>query len=138
MGINDRLNARRTEQAGGTSFAAGGINARLTGTREREQAAAQRETMFSRTPSFAVTSQNRNGAFGGGTDFLAPMREEINLASALSQAERQLAAEKAKPGIPVTSKSNYPRAGEFDYTNIRDNNLLPNKLHSVADLLRQF
>ena len=120
MGINDRLNARRTEQAGGTSFAAGGINARLTGTREREQAAAQRETMFSRTPSFAVTSQNRNGAFGGGTDFLAPMREEINLASALSQAERQLAAEKAKPGIRAESKSSYTLPGEIDYDNIRD------------------
>lgn len=120
MGINDRLNARRTEQAGGTSFAAGGINARLTGSREREQAAAQRETMFSRTPSFAVTSQNRNGAFGGGTDFLAPMREEINLASALSQAERQLAAEKAKPGIRAASKSSYTLPGEIDYDNIRD------------------
>lgn len=120
MGINDRLNARRTEQAGGTSFAAGGINARLTGTREREQATAQRETMFSRTPSFAVTSQNRNGAFGGGTDFLAPMREEINLASALSQAERQLAAEKAKPGIRAASKSSYTLPGEIDYDNIRD------------------
>ena len=120
MGINDRLNARRTEQAGGTSFAAGGINARLTGTREREQAAAQRETMFSRTPSFAVTSQNRNGAFGGGTDFLAPMREEINLASALSQAERQLAAEKAKPGIRAASKSSYTLPSEIDYDNIRD------------------
>ena len=120
MGINDRLNARRTEQAGGTSFAAGGINARLTGTREREQAAAQRETMFSRTPAFATTSQNRNGAFGGGTDFLAPMREEINLASALSQAERQLAAEKAKPGIRAASKSSYTLPGEIDYDNIRD------------------
>ena len=120
MGINDRLNARRTEQAGGTSFAVGGINARLTGTREREQAEVQREAMFSRTPAFATTSQNRNGAFGGGTDFLAPMREEINLASALSQAERQLAAEKAKPGIRAASKSSYTLPGEIDYDNIRD------------------
>lgn len=134
MGINDRLNARRTEQAGGTSFAAGGINARLTGTREREQAAVQREAMFSRTPAFATTSQNRNGAFGGGTDFLAPMREEINLASALSQAERQLAAEKAKPGIRAASKSSYTLPGEIDYDNIRDSAKIADLTDEVSRL----